>query len=75
MRVWLLLGWLSWQGLWLGMEQTAPWRTPFLQPGVSASATGIVSVKRLSLRVVYIQPLQRDGYGPALQVGGSVRLF
>jgi hypothetical protein len=64
-----------WQGLFVGAEHTAPVRTPLLQPSVSASATALVSVGRVTTRAVYIQPLQARGYGPAMQVGFSVRLF
>lgn len=70
-----LASWVVWQGLFASVEQTALWRTPFAQPGISASATALVGVQRISFRVVYIQPLQREGYGPALQVGASVRIF
>ena len=67
--------WLTWQGLFVGVENTSPWRTLFAQPGISASATALVGIRKVSLRVVYIHPLQYGGFGPAFQVGASVRVF
>lgn len=70
----LLLFGLVWRGLFLGVEQTAPWRSVLWEPGVSVSATAIASAGRMDLRVVYIQPMR--GEAPALvQVGASVRVF
>ena len=66
---------ISWQGLFAGVEQTAWWRTPLAQPGVSATIVGFVGIGKVSLRVGYIQPLQKHGLGPSLQVGASVRIF
>lgn len=71
----LLSAWLTWHGCYVGVEQTAHWQTPFQQPGISASVTALVGVKRASARVVYIQPLQIGGFGPALQFGISMRVF
>ena len=64
-----------WQGLFVGVEQTAMWRTPLAQPGITASAVALVGVGRVSVRAVYLQPLQSGGYGPAVQFGISTRLF
>jgi hypothetical protein len=71
----LLASLLVWQGLFVGVENTAPVRTPLIQPAMSSSATALVGIGRFSVRAVYIQPLQRGGYGPALQVGISTRVF
>jgi hypothetical protein len=76
MRRLLAIGLLcGWQGLFLGVEHTRDWRSPF-QPGLSASATAVVSIGRIGLRAVYIQPLRTaPKLGPMVQVGASVRLF
>lgn len=66
---------IHWQGLFVGFEQTRDWRSP-LMPGLSTSATALFSMKRIGLRVVYIQPLRTTPkLGPMVQVGASVRLF
>ena len=66
---------LSWQGLFVSVEQTAMWNRPLKQPGITASAAAMVGLKKATIRVVYLQPLQKHGYGPAVQVGVSVRVF
>ena len=67
---------LVWLGLFLGVEQTALWRTPFAQPGLTADATAVIAVgSRTTARIVYLQPLQHGGYGPAVQIGVSVKVF
>ena len=65
---------IVWLGLFVGVEQTGLWRSPFQQPGLSESVTALVGVGQVTVRAVYIQPLQRH-VGPALQVGVSVRVF
>lgn len=67
----LFLAFFTWQGLWLSVEQTQNWRTP-LKPGWSFSATSLVGVGPLGVRLVYIQPTNS---GPLVQMGVSVRVF
>jgi hypothetical protein len=66
---------LIWLGLFLSIEQTAHWQTPLAQPGLSSSVAAVVSIGKANVRAVYLQPLQSGGYGPAVQVGVSWRLF
>ena len=68
--------WLTWQGLYVGVEQSNTWRNPFAQPGVSAPVLALASVnKRVAVHGYYLQPLQPNG-GPALlEIGVSVRVF
>jgi hypothetical protein len=73
MNTLLLSSFLTWQGLFVGVEQTTPWNRLF-EPGISASATAVVSVRHFSLRAVYIQPLQH-GHKPMFQVGASWKVF
>jgi hypothetical protein len=75
MATWICCMAVTWQGLFAGVEQTAYWRQPFKQPGLTASVVALVGVNRVSLRVVYLQPLQRGGFGPAVQLGASVKVF
>lgn len=70
-----LASWLTWQGLFVGVEQTAAWRMPLRQPGLSATVLASASIKRLGVRIAFIQPLQDTGLGPSLQFGASVRVF
>ena len=67
--------WLTWQGLFVGVEQTGLWRTPLHQPGLSSTVLVAGSIKRVGVHVFYAQPLQRNGVGPLVQVGASVRVF
>ena len=71
----LFAGWLTWQGLFVGVAQTNVVRHPFGQPGVSVSALAVASIGKVNMSVLWIQPVQRNGYGPALQFGASVRVF
>jgi hypothetical protein len=69
----LLIGWLTWQGFFVGSEYTSRVGDPFSIPQTSVSATVSVGVGPLSVRTVFIQPMTNSK--PLWQVGGSVRLF
>ena len=66
---------IFWVGLYLGIAQTGLWQTPLAQPGLLLDVTAVVKVGPVYPRVLVLVPLQKDGYGPALQIGASVRLF
>lgn len=66
---------VSWYGLFVGVENTSFWKTPFKQPGISTTIVGMFGVGKVTLRGAYIQPLQPNGFGPSIQFGASVRIF
>lgn len=67
--------WFVWLGLFVGMENTSAFPAPFQQPGLTSTTSVMFNVKDNTFRIGYIHPLQRNGYGPALQIGVSRRLF
>lgn len=67
--------WFVWLGLFVGMENTSAFPKPFQQPGITSTTSVMFNAKANTARVGYIHPLQHGGYGPALQIGVSRRLF
>ena len=70
-----MAGLIVWLGLFIGIENTSAFPAPFQQPGLSQTVSAMFLVKSNTVRIGYIQPLQKTGYGPALQIGVSRRLF
>lgn len=76
----MLFAFLTWQGLMVGVQQTAPLARPFAQePGIAATVvTGARFSKRVSSHVLYLQPIQK-GFGgsfqPYVQIGVTVKVF
>ena len=66
---------IAWLGLFLSLNQTAPIRTPLLQPGLAAEATAVIGVGRLTVTTIYVHPVQRNTGGPLLSIGVGVRVF
>ena len=67
--------WIVWLGLFVGMENSSAFPAPLQQPGLTMTTAALVGVKDTTIRVGYILPLQKNGYGPALQIGFSKKLF
>jgi hypothetical protein len=65
---------LVWLGLFLSLNQTAPIKTPLLQPGLAAEATAVIGVGKLTLTAIYIEPLQKQS-PRLLSVGIGIRVF
>jgi hypothetical protein len=65
---------LAWLGLFLSLNQTAPIKTPFLQPGFAAEATAVVGVGKLTVTAIYIEPLQKQS-PRLLSIGVGIRVF
>ena len=66
---------ILWLGVFQGFENTSAFPKPFQQPGISSTTSVMFSIKGNVIRVGYIQPLQKEGYGPALQIGVSRRIW
>lgn len=70
-----ILMFVTWLGLFQGFENTSAFPHPFRQPGISSTTAVMFGIKGSTIRVGYIHPLQHEGYGPALQIGVSRRIF
>jgi hypothetical protein len=65
---------LVWLGLFASLNQTAPIRQPLAQPGLAAEATAVIGVGKLTVTVIYIQPIQSPRT-PLLSLGVGLRVF
>jgi hypothetical protein len=66
---------IVWLGMYLSLNQTAPLRTPMAHPGLAAEATSIVGVGKLTVTVIYIQPVNGPFKTPLLSIGVGIRVF
>lgn len=66
---------IVWLGLFFGVENTSAFPSPFQQPGLTTTTAVLFDISKNTVRIGYIHPIQKGGYGPALQIGVSRRIF